>query len=289
MIDIFVPFWGKPSQLFEAVESVKAQSSPNWRLTIVDDCYPEDVSAYFVDQSDPRIRYIRNDQNLGIIENFAKCQSLAEGDYTVFMGCDDLLDPEYVEVIEKVASRLPGIEIIQPGVEVIDENGEVTSPLADKVKTLIRPRGSGTIVISGENAAKSLLVGDWLYWPSLAFRTEALKTVEFLPDYEIILDLGLILDLIQGGARIAIVPETVFKYRRHSESLSSQALLDGPRFEDERRFFSDRADQLQQMGWTRAARSARTHITSRAYALTLLPTALKSKNGLRALLQHVVS
>lgn len=289
MIDIFIPYWGEPQYLYDAVASVQAQTSRNWRLTVVDDAYPEDVSRFFAAVDDPRIRYLRNDKNLGIIGNFAKCQSLSEGEYTVFMGCDDLLLPGYVHVIERTARLLPGIDIVQPGVTVIDDIGDSHLPLADRVKALITPTGRGTRTVGGESLAKSLLTGDWLYWPSLAFRTEALRTVRFLPDYDIILDLGLILDLVQKGAELAIVPDVVFAYRRHTGSLSSQALIDGPRFADERRFFTERAEQMDELGWTRAARAARMHLTSRAYALTALPSALRQQRGATELLTHVFS
>lgn len=286
MIDIFIPFWGRPSQLFDAVDSVRGQSSPDWRLTVVDDCYPEDVSKYFDGIDDPRVRFIRNKTNLGIIANFAKCQSLAEGEYTVFMGCDDLLKPNYVSLVKRTVARVPGVEIIQPGVEVIDENGQTIKPLADRVKAAIRPSTRDLKVVSGEQAARSLLIGDWLYWPSLAFETDGLQTVEFMPNYEIILDLGLILDLLQNGGSIAIVSEIAFAYRRHSQSLSSQALLNGPRFQDERRFYSERAAQMKTKGWPRAARAARTHLTSRMHALAMVPAAMSSGSGIRSLLQH---
>ncbi len=287
VIDIFIPFWGDPQFLYAAVSSVRAQTSDNWRLTVVDDCYPEDVSGYFGNLNDTRITYLRNPENLGIIRNFAKCQSLAEGEYTVFMGCDDLLLPNYVEVVEAAARIFPEVDIIQPGVEVINEEGNVHLPLADRIKRAIRPRTRDAHVISGESLAKSLLVGDWLYWPSLAFRTEQLKQVRFLPEYQIILDLGLILDLVQQGAQLAIVPEVAFAYRRHPSSLSATALLDGPRFSDEKEFFEERGLMLDRMGWKSAARAARLHITSRAYALTMLPSALRNKKGTRELLTHI--
>lgn len=289
MIDIFIPFWGDPEYLYDAVRSVLEQTSPRWRLTVVDDCYPQDVAPFFDALSDERVRYVRNDHNLGIIANFSKCQHMAEGEYTVFMGCDDLLSPCYVETIEKTAARYPGVEIIQPGVEVIDGDGTPVRPLSDRVKALLRPDARTTHILAGEALARSLFVGDWLYWPSLAFRTDALRTVEFLPDYEIILDVGLLMDLIVSGARLAVVPDLVFHYRRHGSSLSSEALLDGPRFADERRFFAHQARRMRRLGWRSAERAARMHLTSRAYAATLLPSALRSRpDALRPLMTHVL-
>lgn len=288
MIHVFIPFWGSPDYLYDAVRSVLAQDDPDWRLTVVDDCYPEDVSRFFAALEDDRVEYRRNAENLGIIGNFQLCQELAEGDYTVFMGCDDLLLPNYVRTVHDVSQEIENVDIIETGVEVIDADGAVHEPLSDRVKNLLRPRGMGTRVLQGEPLARSLFIGDWLYWPSLAFRTESLKQVRFLEEYEIILDVGLILDLITAGGRLAVTDERAFRYRRHAESLSSVALLDGPRLPDERRFFAAQAARMDRRGWPSAARAARLHLTSRLYAAALLPTALRARRGARDLLLHML-
>ena len=88
MLDILVPFWGDPALLRRTIDSVLAQTSPDWRLTVVDDAYPdESVPAYFASLTDGRIRYVRNETNVGITENYRRCLALAEADFVVFMGC----------------------------------------------------------------------------------------------------------------------------------------------------------------------------------------------------------
>ena len=41
MLDIMLPFWGEPRYLYETVEAVLRQTDERWRLTVVDDCYPD--------------------------------------------------------------------------------------------------------------------------------------------------------------------------------------------------------------------------------------------------------
>src|ERR1700754_4143015 len=77
-IEIFVPFWGDPELLYATVESVRAQTDPEWSLVVVDDCYPDPaVALHFAAETDPRIRYLRNETNLGITDNYARCRELA--------------------------------------------------------------------------------------------------------------------------------------------------------------------------------------------------------------------
>lgn len=289
MINIVIPYWGEPRYLFAAVKSVQAQSNDDWHLTVVDDCYPDlSVHDYFSDLNDHQVSYIRNDHNLGITVNFQKCLSLASHEYTVFMGSDDLMLPNYVSSVKKIASQIPHIEIIQPGVSVIDTQGQSHALISDRVKGWLRPHAQEPVILSGESLATSLLVGDWLYWPSLAFRTQSLRGKNF-DDYGIILDLGLILDLIISGARLAVSSDTSFCYRRHMGSISSASLLDGNRFKEERDFFAKQATRMDELGWHSAARASRLHITSRAHAATLLPQCLHSPSRLTAMLHHILT
>jgi glycosyltransferase involved in cell wall biosynthesis len=289
-LDIFVPYWGDPGYMKEAVNSVLSQDNDDWLLTVVDDAYPGDeIESFMAGLDDPRVRYIRKDVNAGITENYRTCVSMATQEVMVILGCDDVLLPNYVDVILKAHKRYPDAAIIQPGVEVIDETGQVVSTLVDSVKQkLIKPRGGGRQIIAGEAIAINLMHGDWLYWPSLAFRTDKIRRVDFRDGFPIIQDLALIMDMVYNGDQLLIDPEICFRYRRHSNSASSTKLIDGSRFAGEREYFAVSAAQAEELGWTRAARSARLRLTSRAHAMALLPKAIVSRNttAARALIRH---
>lgn len=293
-LEIFIPYWGDPELLMVTVDSVRAQGDPRWTLTIVDDCYPDpSVAQFFAGERDPRIRYVRNAKNLGIAGNFQHCLDLASGDAVVFLGCDDVLHQEYVARTHDLLSAYPTADIFQPGVRVIDAMGKEQTPLGDRVKRWLRPRTREALVLSGEDLAVSLLRGNWLYWPSLVFRTASVQRHAFRQDLPIILDLALVLDMVTDGSSLVLDPVVTFAYRRHGTSLSGTALSDGSRFEQDRRYFADAAAQMHRLGWRRAGRAARLRWTSRLHALTLLPDALRSGDdrtgALRQILRHTAS
>lgn len=289
-LDIFIPYWGEPAYMIETVESVLAQENPDWLLTVVDDAYPTlEIRDYMATIDDPRVKYIRKEQNEGITENYRTCVGLATEEVMVILGCDDVLLPNYVDVILKAHKRFPIAAVIQPGVEVIDEDSRVVTTLADTVKQkLVKPRAKGCKLVSGEAIARNLMHGDWLYWPSLAFRTEKIREVEFREGFPIIQDLALVMDMIFQGDQLLIEPTLCFRYRRHSNSASSTKLVDGSRFAGEREYFEVAAVQAEELGWYRAARSARLRTTSRAHAVWLLPKAVATRNSaaMRALARH---
>lgn len=292
-IDIMLPFWGDPALLFQTVESVRAQTDPDWRLTVIDDAFPDPrVAQYFSKIIDQRIRYIRNDQNLGIVANFRSSVHRATADHLLVLGSDDLLLPGYVAAVRAAITRHPNAAMIQPAVRVIDEHGRPGLPLADRVKQrVLRPDTSRSdVVLEGEDLATSLIRGNWLYWPSLLFRNEMIRAHDFRDDLPIILDLAILVDITFAGGSLVIIDDEVFAYRRHTASASQRAILDGSRFTDDRRFFQETAERASSHGWHRTARAARLRIFSRLHALTELPVVLRrgTAEGRRAIWRHLL-
>lgn len=290
-LEVFVPFWGDPALLYATVESVKAQTDPDWTVVVVDDCYPDpSVAEHFAAETDPRIRYVRNETNLGITDNYQRCRDLASRELMMFMGCDDLMHPTFVETVKAAHREFPDAATIQVGVRVIDEHDAPIDPLTDKVKRAVRGRITQRTELGGEALATSLLRGAWHYWPSLVFRTERVRAYPFREGLPIIQDLALLIDMTVAGETLVVDPTVCFSYRRHTQSASATSLLHGNRFSDERRYYASAAEQAAERGWTRAARTARIRWTSRLHAVTLLPTAARrrERTAVRSLLAHAL-
>lgn len=270
-LDICVPYWGDPTTFIETIASVRAQTDPRWRLTVIDDCYPDArVADHIASLADPRIEYRRNERNVGITENFRRAVAAATASHVVVLGSDDLLLPTYVAHIRSVIADNPDADVIQPGVAVIDEHGKPARSLTDIVKQrLLTPRSPRTI--HGEEMAASLLRGNWLYWPSLALRVETVRAVDFRDGLPIILDLALLIDVAFAGGSLRYTSEVCFAYRRHSGSLSQTTLLDGTRFGDELVFYRGVAREAAAREWARAYRAARLRLMSRLHAITQVP------------------
>ncbi|MDQ4503242.1 glycosyltransferase family 2 protein [Sinomonas sp. ASV322] len=294
-IDVMFPYYGDVAMMKAAVASVLAQEDKDFRLTIVDDGYPDDsLPAYFqgLIDADDRVRYFRNETNLGANGNYKKCLSLVEHDVVVVMGADDIMLPNYIGTIRS-AFQNPEVRIVQPGVEVIDENGNVYEPLGDRVKTFLRRLavgGSSEAIIQGEPIAESLITGDWLYFPSVAWRAQAILKHDFREQYNVVQDLALAMDIIMDGGKMLVSDTVCFQYRRHRESDSSVRALDGRRFAEERAFFDECAVDFARLGWTKAARAARLHLTSRLNAASLTPKVVQKRMwpGLKKLTVHAL-
>jgi glycosyltransferase involved in cell wall biosynthesis len=288
-VQFLLPFYGDPVLMRETVSSVLAQTDENWTLVVVDDCYPDpDVAKWFSSLDDPRIRYTRNESQLGANGNYRRAVALSDASRIVMLGADDRLLPNYLERCRELLMAADP-DVLQPGVAVIDGEGHRFMPIVDRVKTWVRPRTAGAPrVVRGESATVSVMHGNWTYFPSLMWRRSLVVEAGFR-DYHIVQDLALLVDLLMSGADLMLDPEVTFEYRRHSDSDSSIKTVTGARFEEERDYYSMIADELRQLGWKSAARAARMRWTSRAHALALIPTAARSRRSPRPLLTHALT
>ncbi|MFC7431104.1 MULTISPECIES: glycosyltransferase family 2 protein [unclassified Agrococcus] len=289
--DVMLPFYGRFDHLQLAVESVLSQTHEDLRLVVVDDVYPDLAPGEWVRSlGDPRVEYVRNEVNLGVSRNYLSCVDRMRSDYSMLMGCDDVMLPRFLERVHELVAEHPGVDVVQPGVRVIDGDGGATDPLADRVKRLVSPRGPRPVLLSGEPLARSLAFGNWTYFPSIVWKVETIRSIGFRAELDIVQDIGMLLDIARLDGSLVLDDEVVFAYRRHAASVSSATAVSGKRFDQERAIFEEQASLLAERGWPRAARAARRRSLSRLNALTQLPAALRAGDaaGRSALLRHAL-
>jgi glycosyltransferase involved in cell wall biosynthesis len=290
-VDVMLPYYGDVDQMKLAARSVMSQQYQDWRLVVIDDGYPDPEPArWFASIEDPRVSYQRNEQNLGANGNYRKALGLVEAPFVVIMGADDVMLPNYLDIVVSAFEAYPQADVVQPGVQVIDEKGIACTPLVDAVKKVYAPKTSERIELKGEAMATSLVRADWAYFPSLAWRAETITRIGFTEGLDVVQDLALLLDIAAEHGSMIVDPVLAFLYRRHSASDSSVRALDGRRFDEERRFFELQAERFSALGWKRAARAARFHTTSRLNAASMvLKSVSKGRvDSLPRLMKHIV-
>ena len=98
MISIIVPIYNVARYLPECLDSILAQTEPNWEAILVDDGSTDDsgsiCDAYV--QNDPRFRVIHQ-ENSGAANAKNAGLDAAEGEYVAFIDSDDWVDPDWLE------------------------------------------------------------------------------------------------------------------------------------------------------------------------------------------------
>ncbi|WP_136609640.1 glycosyltransferase family 2 protein [Sinomonas albida] len=291
LVDVMLPYYGDVELMKLAARSVMSQHFEDWRLCVFDDGYPSSEPAdFFAGIDDPRVVYRKNEKNLGANGNYRKALENAEAPIVVIMGADDIMLPNYLDIVVRAFESHPEAAIVQPGVQVIDESGISASPLVDRVKKAYTPRTRTPLALSGEQMATSLIRANWTYFPSLAWKTSTIQRIGFTQGLDVVQDLAMLLDVAADGGAMVVDPELGFLYRRHSASDSSVRALDGRRFDEERQFFNGQAERFRSLGWNKAARAAGLHVVSRLNAGTLVVKAIASgkTTAVPRLFKHVI-
>jgi glycosyltransferase involved in cell wall biosynthesis len=107
-----------------ALESALGQTFPNLDVVVSDNCSTDDTEQVVGAVSDPRVRYFRQDRNIGAINNYNFCLAQARGGYFMLLHDDDLIDSDFIATcIDAAEGREAPIGLIRTGVRRIDGRG----------------------------------------------------------------------------------------------------------------------------------------------------------------------
>ena len=96
-VSVCIPTYRGATHIRAAVDSVLSQTFADFELLIVDDSSPDDTFAIASSYRDPRVRCLRNPQNLGPEGNWNRCLAEATGRYFKLLPQDDVLAPSCLQ------------------------------------------------------------------------------------------------------------------------------------------------------------------------------------------------
>lgn len=117
----------------EALEALLAQDHTDFELLISDNASDDStgISCRGFASRDPRVRYMRNDRDLGALENFSRVFNLSRGEYFMWAGHHDLWAPSYVRKCVEMLDANPRAVLCHAHTTWIDANGRtLPTPLA---------------------------------------------------------------------------------------------------------------------------------------------------------------
>ena len=128
LVCIGIPTYNRANTTFpDTLASATAQTYENIEIVISDNCSTDGTQRLVEGLGDPRIRYFRQDENIGANANFNACARAARGVYFVLLHDDDLLDPEFVSTCMNAVGDDTSLGVIRTGIRIIDATGSTVA------------------------------------------------------------------------------------------------------------------------------------------------------------------
>lgn len=204
-VSIIIPAYNQGHYLGAAVRSVLSQTWPDYEAIIVDDGSTDNTPGVAGAFTDPRIRYIRQ-ENRGLSGARNTGIRNATGELISFLDSDDLFLPEKLALLVEALRAQPDLGMVAGHAIIIDEHG--------------RPTGRSFTAPLPEDGAQ-LLMWNPLHVGSVLVRRVWLDCAglfdETLRSYE---DWDMWLRLARAGCRFGWVDRPVSLYRFHRSQMT---------------------------------------------------------------------
>ena len=177
-----LPFLG------EVIESLKRQRHAEYTAYLVDNASDDGSEALLAGIADARFHLVRQEQNLGMAQNFNRAIDLVETPYFVLAHQDDVYEPEFLGAMLDLMTRHPRAFIAHSKVEPIDEAGAPFFVAAERYKERFWPRAD-PYERRPDDELRVLGSGNYIVMPTVIYRTAAFRRIgRFAPEYRFVAD-----------------------------------------------------------------------------------------------------
>ncbi|MEK7255204.1 MAG: glycosyltransferase family 2 protein, partial [Bacteroidota bacterium] len=171
-----------------AIRSLLAQEGGyDFEIIVIDDCSSDDTTAIVQAIEDERVRFFRNEKNLGVAGSINKAFSLARGEYICRFDGDDEWYPWFLQETVPVLDSRPEIGMVYGDISMINSVGEIT---------VERNHTFDYSILDRRSLLKSLLIDYVVPAPAIMARREAWAVALPLPGDLIYCDFDLALKVL---------------------------------------------------------------------------------------------
>ncbi len=201
-----MPVYNGERFIAAAIQSIINQTWKDFELLIIDDGSTDQTAAIISTFQDPRIRYIPNGENEGIVYSRNKGLSLMSGKYYAPFDADDIAAPKKFEKQILFLEANPDFDMIGSWVRFIDQDGK----LLQQKWTL---RADVSII------KPMLLFRNYFTHSAVVIRKSSLLGISYRDGLHIGEDWQLYLDLLDKG-KMSQYPEYLTFRRIHGHNVS---------------------------------------------------------------------
>ena len=139
-VTVVIPVYNREKYLGIAVDSILSQTFPDFELLVIDDGSIDRSIDVVLSHSDPRIRLVCNNTNLGVSTTRNKGIQLARGEYLAFLDSDDWAHPERLAKQTAFLDNHPDYSAVGSWIEWMSEAGHPSGRIKRKPTSTRRDR-----------------------------------------------------------------------------------------------------------------------------------------------------
>lgn len=221
-ISIIIPSYNYGTFLAEAIESILHQTILPNEIIIIDDASTDNteiIGLHYEKNYPELIKFIKNDENLGIVKTFNKAVSFSNGEYICFIGADNRVPPNYIEEVSTILDHNKDLGIAYTDFALFGSRAkeeysrfeiEWQGEIKDSFYMINFPSFNNETKIVLEN--KNFIHGSSMYRREAFNAVGGYKENGGKPE-----DHNLFLRIIKQGWSARKAEKTILEYRQHSE------------------------------------------------------------------------
>lgn len=203
-ISVIVPVHNGARWLGETLDSLYAQSLPDFEVVLVDDASTDELGDVLDRHADARLRVVQLGTNVGVSAARNQGIDLARGRYIAFCDADDLCQPQRLERQWSFLEQHPEIGLCGSAFTCFDTQDR---------ETVSHPETDAQI-------RRALMAGNCFGLSTVMAKASVLKQRHFDPSIQLAEDYELWTRLVASGVRAANLPESLIRYRLHPQQAS---------------------------------------------------------------------
>lgn len=217
-ISLGMPVFNGENYIGPAIRSILEQTYSDFELIIADNASrdsTEEICRHY-SEKDSRVRYYRNDSNIGAAGNFNRTVELAKGEFFKWAAHDDMLAPEYLKRCLEVLQQDESLILCFPKTILVNHCGDMVGKYEVNMKNISSQRPAARF-------RDLVLVNHWGIEIFGLFRKSVLDATKRLAsfpgsDRTFMAELGLM-------GRLYEIPEYLFYSRDHPERSTSTGTI----------------------------------------------------------------
>jgi len=141
LVSICIPTYNRAWMVGRAIGSALGQTYRNIEVIVVDNASTDATDEVVAAFSDKRLKYVKNDRNLGLFGNFNRCIELAQGEFIHILHSDDYIDPEFTQTSIRFFLNHPNVALTFTSAKIQSGTNETDISYSDKDEIFYAPEG----------------------------------------------------------------------------------------------------------------------------------------------------